>query len=189
PRPSGSPPSRISPCSFPIASVPNRTIPNHAPHTQKFRYALRTASDPSSPSVTPNRRRTTHDCHRAPFCSCSRLPVSPWDVALQRLRPHLRSVNIPPRIDRHSFRRARRPWMLRGIRNERAHASVLRAADANAALPIGARAVDRARLRVGDVDVVLRVDVDAARPAELVPGVEQLAVLVEDLDPVVAPVA
>ena len=52
-----------------------------------------------------------------------------------------------------------------------------------------ARSSHRARLRIGDVDVVLRVDVDAARTAELVPRVEQLAVLIEDLDPVVAAIA
>ena len=48
---------------------------------------------------------------------------------------------------------------------------------------------DRLRLRVGDVDVVVRVDEDPARTAELIPRVEQLAVLIEDLDPVVAAIA
>ncbi len=52
-----------------------------------------------------------------------------------------------------------------------------------------APAADGLRLRIRDVDVVLRVDEDSARAAELVPGVEQLAVLVEDLDAVVAAVA
>ena len=47
----------------------------------------------------------------------------------------------------------------------------------------------RARLGVGDVEHVVLVDEDAARPAELRPLVDELAVLVEDLDAVVAAVA
>src|SRR5262249_59949419 len=59
----------------------------------------------------------------------------------------------------------------------------LRAADADAALPAGIRLA--VRLRVRDVEDVTLVDVDAAGPSELLPLLEELAVLVEDLDAVV----
>src|SRR5262249_1770722 len=46
-----------------------------------------------------------------------------------------------------------------------------------------------ARLRVGDVHHVVLRNPEAARPSELFPGVEQLAVLIENLDPVVLAIA
>ena len=45
------------------------------------------------------------------------------------------------------------------------------------------------RFGVGHVDHVVLVDEDAARPAELRPLVDELAVLIEDLDPVVVAIA
>src|SRR6185369_7189879 len=66
-----------------------------------------------------------------------------------------------------------------------------RAADADAAFParMVAVALRLPRLGVGDVDDVVPVDIDAARPAELAPDIQQLAVLVEDRDAVVPAVA
>ena len=71
------------------------------------------------------------------------------------------------------------------------HRAVLGAADADALLDAGqfVRAGIGPRLGVGDVDGVVPRDGDAARPAELTPFVEELAVLIEDLDPVVLAVA
>ena len=61
------------------------------------------------------------------------------------------------------------------------------------ALPIGCPSSSRARrvprLGIGDVDRVVFRDRDAARPAELRPLVEKLAVLIEDLDAVVVAIA
>src|SRR4029078_8524595 len=45
------------------------------------------------------------------------------------------------------------------------------------------------RLRIGDEQIIVGVDVDAARPAELIPAREILTVLVVDLDPVVVAIA
>src|SRR4029077_1248509 len=45
------------------------------------------------------------------------------------------------------------------------------------------------RLVVGDVDPVVPVDVNPARPAKLPPLLEEISVLVEDLDAAVAAVA
>src|SRR5262245_36425315 len=71
----------------------------------------------------------------------------------------------------------------RDLGNEGHHLAILRAADANALFE--AR-VDLAavitRLMVGRIDVVIAVDVEAARTPELLPLREVLAVLIEDLD-------
>src|SRR5207244_4207079 len=75
------------------------------------------------------------------------------------------------------------------IRNEIPHHAVSRAADTDAARPVGAGPVHAARFGVRDINIVVLVDVYPARPAELIPGVEQFHVLIEDLDPVVAAVA
>src|SRR5437867_12513814 len=47
----------------------------------------------------------------------------------------------------------------------------------------------RLRLRIGDVDRVLLVDIDPARTTELLPLRDERAVLVEDLNPVVVAIA
>ena len=64
------------------------------------------------------------------------------------------------------------------------HLAGARAADAQALAP--ARVVVVVRLRVDRVERVVAIDVEAADAAELIPGVEVLAVLVEDLDAAVA---
>ena len=48
---------------------------------------------------------------------------------------------------------------------------------------------DRFGFRIGDVDVVARVDEDAARPAELGPLLDERAVLIENLNAVVVAIA
>src|SRR3954468_4020518 len=61
---------------------------------------------------------------------------------------------------------------LRDVGSDR---SVLGAADADALLEAGVQLI--ARLRVGDIEHVVLVDGDAARPAELLPLGDELAVL------------
>ena len=46
----------------------------------------------------------------------------------------------------------------------------------------------RARLGVGDIEDIVLADEDAARPAELLPLVDEFPLLVEDLNPIVTPV-
>src|SRR6266849_531198 len=73
-----------------------------------------------------------------------------------------------------------------GFLDEPSDLAVLGAADPDALLE--ARVGLVGRLRVGDVDHVVLVDPDAARPTELLPLGEELAVLVEDLDAAVGAV-
>src|SRR5258708_27021511 len=73
-----------------------------------------------------------------------------------------------------------------GFLDEPGDLAVLGAADPDALLE--ARIGLVARLRVGDIDAVVLVDPDPARPAELLPLGEELAVLVEDLKAVVGAV-
>src|SRR5258707_13192281 len=111
------------------------------------------------------------------------------DVLHHPLRPNLGAVDVALSIGRDAFGGAGAGGVLVGIRNESRHLAVLGAADPDAALPVGARLVDRARLRIRHVDHVVLVDVDAARAAELRPLVDEVAVLIENLDAVVAAVA
>ena len=76
-----------------------------------------------------------------------------------------------------------------GSGNERRDQAVADAADADAALPAVVVLGNGFRFGIGDVDDVVSVDEDAARPAELVPLIEEVAVLVEDLDAIVLAVA
>src|SRR6267378_2065686 len=105
------------------------------------------------------------------------------------LRSDLGAVDVALSVGRDAFGGAGTGGVLVGIRNESRHLAVLGAADPDAALPVGARLVDRARLRIRNIDDIVLVDVDAARAAELRPLVDEVAVLIEDLDAVVAAVA
>src|SRR6266436_1951161 len=67
-----------------------------------------------------------------------------------------------------------------GFLDEAGDLAVLGTADPDALLE--ARVGLVGRLRVGDVDSVVLVDPDAARPAELLPLGKELAILVEDLE-------
>src|SRR5439155_10325767 len=64
--------------------------------------------------------------------------------------------------------------------DERRHLAVLRAADADAALPVAVlpRVV---RLRVGDIQHIVFGDEEAARAAELFPFRDEVAILIENL--------
>src|ERR1700674_3141664 len=73
-----------------------------------------------------------------------------------------------------------------GCRNEGCDLAVLGAADADAGLE--ARIVVLVRLIVRHVDIVVLVDGDVARPAELLPFGDEFSVRIEDLDAAVAAV-
>src|SRR5207244_1809884 len=70
------------------------------------------------------------------------------------------------------------------VGNERGDLAVSRAADIDAALVAGI--LRRVGLRIGHVQRVVLVDVNAARAAKLLPLIDELPVLVEDLDAAVA---
>src|SRR5262245_58714749 len=93
------------------------------------------------------------------------------------------AINDAGRIGRDAFRHV---GVGCDLRNEGHHLAVLRAADANALLEAGIDlAAVIAGLMVGRIDVVVAVDVEAARAPELLPFLEKLAVLIEDLDAIV----
>src|SRR5262245_41512139 len=89
------------------------------------------------------------------------------------LLAHFSSVDIPFRVDLHPFDAC--VVVLLGIwldeRNERRHLAVSGAANPDA--PREPRILRGVRLRVGDDHVVVPVDVHTARPAELLPLIEE----------------
>src|SRR5205809_4842249 len=115
------------------------------------------------------------------------------DIFFQVFWPDFGAVHVAVRIGGDAFPGARaREFRLLpriGIRNEVLDGSILRAADADTALPAVVVARHRFRLRVGHENRVLLVDVDPARPAELLPLGQVLAILIEDLNPIVVPIA
>src|SRR5262245_4469974 len=110
------------------------------------------------------------------------------DVLHEPFGPHFGAVDVAGGIGRDTFRRARAAGLLDRVRNERGHDAVADPSDADAALPAVVVLRNRFRFGIGDVDDVVLVDEHAARPAELEPLVEIVAVLIEDLDAVVLPV-
>ena len=104
------------------------------------------------------------------------------DVLFQRLLRRERPIDVAVGVGRDAFAGA----VGVGIRNERRHLAVFRAPDPDPPLEGGIRLL--VRLRVGGVEHVVPVDEDSARPAELLPLVQELAVLIEDLNAVVAAV-
>src|SRR5262249_62198540 len=82
-----------------------------------------------------------------------------------------------------AFRRAQ---LDRRLRNKGGDLAVFDAANADALLE--ARIVARGRLRIGDVDHVVLVDGNVARPPELFPFGNELAVRLENLNAIVGAV-
>src|SRR5579884_1893274 len=115
-------------------------------------------------------------------------------VAFDAARADFGPIDDAVHVGGDAFGRARRARSIRvrlRIGDERGHGAVLRAADADAPPPsrvVAVLAFDVARFRVGDVEHVALVDVKPARPAELLPLGDEAAILVENLDPVVAAV-
>src|SRR5216683_1747602 len=96
-----------------------------------------------------------------------------------------RAVNIALGVDAEAFGAGMIGRRRLHVFDERRDASVPRAADADAFLD--AHQLMRAGIGTGfgirDIDRVVFGDEDAAGPAELTPLIQQLALLVEDLDP------
>src|SRR5688572_2715507 len=117
----------------------------------------------------------------------------PLHVALECLLSDLSSINHSVRIDGNTFRRAcAESFSARigfGIGNKSGELAILRAADANAALPLGPLRCNRSGLRIRNINHVVLVDRDAARPAELMPLGDELAVLIENLNAIVRAIA
>src|SRR5260370_67445 len=70
------------------------------------------------------------------------------------------------------------------IRHEVLHRTVFRAADANAAAAGGVKAIAGlavARLRIGDVEHIVLINVNATGPAELLPLGDEMTFLIENL--------
>src|SRR5262249_53208736 len=86
------------------------------------------------------------------------------------------SIDVARVVHADAFRRA---GLDRRLRNEGGDLAVLDAADADALLE--ARIVARGRLRIGDVKHVVLVDGNVARPPELLPFGNELAVRLENL--------
>jgi hypothetical protein len=70
------------------------------------------------------------------------------------------------------------------IRDERGDPAVLCTADPQTAPE--ARILRRVGFGIGDIDGVARIDIDATRPAELLPFDKEFPILVEDLDAIVS---
>src|ERR1700676_36757 len=116
------------------------------------------------------------------------LPSLLFDVLLQILGSNLGSVDDASGIDGHALGGACAGGILHRIGNERLHGAVEGASDADAPLPCGVIESDRARLRIGDVKHIVLIDEDSAGPAELPPFRDEFALLIEDLDAIVAAV-
>src|SRR5579862_291743 len=118
-----------------------------------------------------------------------RFPDDLWrlflDVFLQIFRTNLSPVNHALRIRHDALGRAGSTWRgLLRIGNESSYGAILGAPDSHAALPAGMIFV--VRFRIGHIHVVLLVDENPARPAELHPHFQKLPVLIEDLDTIVS---
>src|SRR5262249_49946921 len=112
----------------------------------------------------------------------STLPDLFLHETLQLLGVGVAGIDVTVVVDTDAFQRAGELALL----DERGDFAVPHIADPNALLE--ARIELLARLGVRDVDHIVLVDVEAAWPTELLPLVEQLAVLVEDLDTAVGAV-
>src|SRR5215475_13019711 len=124
---------------------------------------------------------------RQPHATHARGPESASipDVLHQPLGADLGAENIAHGVGRDTLRSTRASGLFDRIRYQGGYRSVARLANANAALPTVVIFGDGFRFRIGDVDNIALVDVDAARAAELRPLVEIIAVLIEDLDAIV----
>jgi hypothetical protein len=84
-----------------------------------------------------------------------------------------------------AFRGARARRVLIGVGNERDDLPVLDAANPDAPFPSRVIPSDRSRFGVGHVDAIAPVDEDPARAAELRPLLDEVAVAIENLNPIV----
>ena len=76
-----------------------------------------------------------------------------------------------------------------GVRNQKLDLARDGTTNADAAQPIAVVGVNRARLRVCRIKHIVLVYIDAARPPKLIPRVEMVTLLVEDLNAIIAAIA
>src|SRR6266853_1881619 len=111
------------------------------------------------------------------------------DVLVHPLGPDFGAENVAHGIRGDALGGAGAGDLFHRVRNERRYRAVVHAPDPDAALPAVVIFRDGFRFGIGDIDDVVLVDEYAARPAELMPLGDVVAVLVEDLDAVVVAVA
>src|SRR5262249_41583210 len=140
----------------------------------------------------------THQFTNSPIHELTNSEASLLRVLHRTFRSDLRAIDVAGGIDRDAFCGAGAGEVVGGtaarfgIRNERDDLAVLAVLDVahpDAALPAVVVLRHGFGFGVGDVDGVLLVDVDAARPAVLRPLLDERAVLIEDLDAVVVAIA
>src|SRR5258708_16909283 len=166
----------------------------------------RSSSTGTSRRTFPRRCRTTTGCSESRIPAHSRASGNPGQntgsppsrrQADRELLPHIlhhplwadfSAIDVARRIRRDALGCAGGVAFLDRVRDERRHRAVLGAADADAALPAVMILRDGLRFGVCHVDHIVLVDIDAARPAELRPLIDELAILIENLDAVVLPV-
>src|SRR5229473_3385709 len=129
-----------------------------------------------SPTRTPGRARSLWS-------------VLVLDVFHQPLGADFGPENVAHHIRRDAFGGAGAGGLFHRVGNERRHRAVAHASDPDAALPAVMVPGNGFGLGIRDIDHVVLVDEDPARPAELVPLVEEVALLVENLDAIVVAVA
>src|SRR4051812_18272768 len=110
------------------------------------------------------------------------------DVFVHPLGTDLGAIDVAVYIGGNALGGTRAGCLVHRIGDERRHQAVAHPAHADAAFPAVMILRYRFRLRVGDVDDIVLVDEHSARPAELMPLIEEVPLLVEDLDTVVAAV-
>jgi hypothetical protein len=108
-------------------------------------------------------------------------------VLFQHLPANDCAVDVARGVDADAFRTAVFFGGRLHVFDEIFHRAVFRAANANAFFP--ARLVLAPGFGIGDVDSVVSGDEDAARTAKLFPGINVIAVLIEDLNAIVGTVS
>src|SRR5688572_3478938 len=159
----------------------------HGSRSGSLRAALN-APPPTSRTAASSTAKSRRSAHR--IMVLRELALQPGNVLCEALnRANFAGVHVSCRIHGHAF--AHRPIAThaRGLAgdvlgHEVPHLAGARAADAKALAPAGIVVV--VGFRIDGVERVVAIDVEAADAAELIPRVEVLAVLVEDLDAAVA---
>src|SRR6266566_1996192 len=118
-----------------------------------------------------------------------RIIASLPDITHQALGSDLGAIDNAILVGSDAFGRTRGGGLRNRIRDEIFHRSIFGRSDAYAASPAIVVLRHRFRFRIRDIDRVVGVDPDAAGPAELCPGIEEFAVLIENLDAIIVAVA
>src|SRR5262249_31116042 len=138
----------------------------------------------------PYPQERTNGGHRgmSPFLHSARVErvALLLDVPHEPFRANLGAVNVALRIGGDALGRASGSGLLDRIGDECRHDTITDSTDPNASLPAIMILCNRFRFGIGHVNDVVLVNEDAARPAKLEPLVDVVALLVENLDTVIA---